>query len=214
MTDPLPLEDVLGIVERRRRRRARVRSVAAPVLSVAAVGVAGLVVAALQSGLDEGRTAPVTPAAPGISALPDAPTEPGIRTEPDARTEPDTGTEPAPVLDPYLRPDFLPALADLRYYDAGDPDAVDRAATDAEQLSRLWELELYPAAKAVLAQAAVAKMPIDLTDPQGDEAMAARFAAAGFTEADADRLARAWETDRRTARIVGGVLVTAELLRG
>jgi hypothetical protein len=202
MTDPLPLQDVLGIVERRRRRRARVRSVAAPVLSVAAVGVAGLVVVALQSGPDEGRTAPVVPAAPGISALPTPP------TAPDARTE------PAPVLDPYLRPDFLPALADLRYYDADDPDAVDRAATDAEQLSRAWELELYPAARAVLAQAAVAGVPIDLTDPQGDEAMAARFAAAGFTDADADRLARSWETNRRTAQIMGGVLVTADLLRG
>lgn len=193
MTDPLPLEDVLGIVERRRRRRARVQATVGPVLSVAAVGVAGLVVVAVQAGPGREEPAPLTPAAPGISTLPEV--------------------APGPALEPaYLTADFLPGLVTLLDYDAEDEDDVARVYADATELARVWELEPYPGAKAVLAKAAVGGVPVDPADPQGDEAMADRFTGAGFTEADAEELARAWETDPRTARIVGGVLVAGGYL--
>ena len=199
MTGPLPLDDVLRIVERRRRRRARVRDAAGPALSVAAVGVAGLVVVALQSGSAEEA---LTPAAPPISALPTA------------GATPTTGDGPPSFAPGYLEPGFLPALADFLFSAAEDEDDVDRRSSDAEELSRAWGLELNPAAKAVVAKAELTGVPVDPADRSGDDALVDRFAEAGFTDADADELAAAWRTDERTARVVGGLLVEAGYAEG
>lgn len=210
MTGPLPLDDVLRIVERRRRRRARVRDAAGPALSVAAVGVAGLVVVALQSGSAEEA---VTPAAP-ISALPTA----GALSTPAQPTDAPPTAGPGdgpPSFDPgYLEPGFLPALADFLFSASADDADADRRFSDAEELSRAWGLDLYPAAKAVVAKAALTRVSIDPGDRSGDDALVEGFAAAGFTDADADELAAAWETDERTARVVGGLLVEAGYAQG
>lgn len=202
MTGPLPLDDVLRIVERRRRRRARVRDAAGPVLSVAAVGVAGLVVVVLQSGPAEDAR---TPAAPPISVLPtDAPPADG--------SPPGDGS---PSFDPaYLEPGFLPALADFLFSGSADDDEADRRLSDAEELSRAWGLDLYPAAKAVVAKAALTGVSVDPADRSGDDVLVDGFAAAGFTDADAEELATAWRTDERTARVVGGLLVEAGYAEG
>lgn len=205
MTGPLPLDDVLRIVERRRRRRARVRDAAGPALSVAAVGVAGLVVVVLQSGQAEEA---VTPAAP-ISALPTA----GALSTPAPPTA-GPGDGP-PSFDPgYLEPGFLPALADFLVSGTGDEDEIDRRFSDAEELSRAWGLDLHPAAKAVVAKAELTGVSIDPADRSGDDALVEGFAAAGFTDADAEELAAAWRTDERTARVVGGLLVEAGYAEG
>ena len=199
MTGPLPLDDVLRIVERRRRRRARVRDAAGPALSVAAVGVAGLVVVALQSGpADE----VLTPAAPPISVLPTP------------AAAPTAGDGPPSFAPGYLEPGFLPALADFLFSGSADDDDADRRFSDADELSRAWGLDLYPAAKAVVAKAALTRVSIDPGDRSGDDALVEGFAAAGFTDADADELAAAWRTDERTARVVGGLLVEAGYAEG
>lgn len=204
MTDPLPLEDVLGIVERRRRRRARVQGAVAPALSVAAVGVAGLVVVAVQAGPDR-----AVPAAPGVS---DLPVPPPVAAAPPATPTTRPG---APPVDPgFLRPDFLPALALTLTQSATSVGEPDRALTDAEDLARVWGLGLDPAAKAVVAKAGLTGVPVDPRDAQGDDVLADRFAEAGFTSADAAALAEVWRTDPRTAAVVGGLLVEAGLAGG
>ncbi len=188
---PLPLDEVLGIVERRRRRRARTRAVAAPALSVAAVGVAGLVVVALQSGSD-------APPALTPAALPPSPTV-SARPVPPTTSAPPAG--PVLPVDPgWLEADFLPVVAE---YAVGDA----RLAADAEELARTWGIPEGPGAGAIVVKADWNAVPIDPTDPTGDDALADRFAEAGYTAASAAELARAWDTDTRTAEVMGGLLV-------
>lgn len=186
---PPSLDDVMGIVERRRHRRARIRKAAAPALSAAAVvGVAGFVVAAVQAGSD------VSPAAPGVSALP-------------APSATPTPTDPPPSVDPgYLVPNYLGGL--LSSLTAADGETEhSRRYDDAVEMERSWDVPAWPAAKVVLAKAEVTGVEVDPTDPGGDDVLVERFAAAGYSAADAAELAEAWETDPRTAQVVGGLLM-------
>lgn len=188
MSDPLPLQDVLEIVERRRRRRARVQTAAGSALAVAGAGVAGLIVVVLQSG-----PADLVPAAAPVPTLP---TVAALSAGP-------------PPFDPgYLQPDYLGQLADSLFASASEAQA-QRSVDDAATMAAAWDIELYPASKAVLAKAALTGTAVDPADPTGDDELVSRFEEAGYTDADAAELAAAWGTDTRTAKIVGALVAEA-----
>jgi hypothetical protein len=209
MTDPgrpLPLQDVYAIVERRRRRRARTRAIVAPAAAVGAAGVAALVVVAVQAGGNQPAPAGAPPAALATSPA-------------TATTEPTTGaptpaprtTTPRPTAPPFspgwLSADLLPGLASSLFDrpDAEQTRLLDEAAT----LASAWGVPMYPAAKAVVAKADALGTRIDPTDRTGAEKLINRFEAAGYTEDYAAELARAWDTDPRTAEIVGALVLEA-----
>lgn len=227
---PLPLDEVLGIVERRRRRRARTRAVAAPALSVASVAAAGAIVAALQAGGD-GPPA-LTPAAPPpaasapASAPPSAPPSAPVSASesapesalPSAPPVPSSTAAPAiggPPIDPgWLDPGLLPGLASTiapEYRADGD---AQRLAADAEELARVWDVEASAGAGAIVVKADLNGEPIDPADPAAGDALVDRFTGAGYTGADAEQLARVWGTDARTAAVMAGLLVELDLLDG
>ncbi len=193
---PLPLSEVLEIVERRRRQRARTGAIAGSALAVGAAGMAGLIVVGLQAG-----PSGVTPAAP--------PPAPALVTA-TPTTAPTTAPVPAalpPPFDSYRDPDFLANLADA-YPQFPEPDQ-DRILGDAAELAEVWGLEHYPAAKAVAVKAEGTGTGIDPGDPRNADELVGRFERAGYTERDADELARAWATDPRTAKIVGALVLEA-----
>lgn len=215
---PLPLDEVLGIVERRRRRRARTRAVVAPALSVAGVAAAGAIVAALQAGGD-GPPA-LTPAAPppAASAPASAPVSAPVSALPSAPPVPSSTAAPAiggPPIDPgWLDPGLLPGLASTiapEYRADGD---AQRLAADAEELARVWDVEASAGAGAIVVKADLNGEPIDPADPAAGDALVDRFTGAGYTGADAEQLARVWGTDARTAAVMAGLLVELDLLDG
>lgn len=187
---PLPLSDVLDIVERRRRRRARAQTAAGSTLGIAAAGIAGLIVVTLQSDRD---AVPASPRPPAVSPL--------------ATPTPDSSSNSAPPpLDPvFLDPDYLTSAADSIVTDASRRPGHEVA--DAYALADAWDLELYPGAKAVVAKADAVGDDIDPRDPQGDEKLVSRFEQAGYTDDDAAELAQVWNTDSRTAKIFAALLI-------
>jgi hypothetical protein len=192
MNDPqraLPLSDVLDIVERRKRRRARVQTAAGSTLGIAAAGIAGLIVVTLQSDRDAVPAGPRPSAASSVSTPTPSPLSSGARP-----------------LDPvYLTPGYLTSVADSVVRGTGD--RRERQLADASALADAWDLELYPGAKAVVAKADVTGVDIDPRDPEGDEKLVSRFERAGLTDADAAELAQAWTTDDRTAKIFAALLI-------
>ena len=201
MTDPrrpLPLQDVYAIVESRRRRRARVRAIATPAAAVGAAGVAALVVVAIQAG----GGAPATPAAAPPAALATSP------TTPPRPTTPATPATTAPPFDEgWLHEGYLPGLANS-VFDRPDAEQAQLLA-EADTLAGAWGVPLYPAAKAVVAKADTLGTRIDPADRHGADKLISRFEAAGYTEDYAKQLARAWNTDPRTAEIVGSLVIEA-----
>jgi hypothetical protein len=79
----------------------------------------------------------------------------------------------------------------------------------ADTLARAWGVPMYPAAKAVVAKADTTGTRIDPTDRRGADKLINRFQAAGYSEDYAKQLARAWNTDPRTAEIVGALVIDA-----
>jgi hypothetical protein len=197
MNDPqraLPLSDVLDIVERRKRRRARVQTAAGSTLGIAAAGIAGLIVVTLQSDRDAVPAGPRPSAASSVSTPTPSPLRSGARP-----------------LDPvYLTPGYLTSVADSLVTGPGvtvSGRRQDRVIADAYALADAWGLDLYPDAKAIVAKAEVTGVDIDPRDPEGDEKMVSRFERAGLTDADAAELAQAWTTDDRTAKIFAALLI-------
>jgi hypothetical protein len=187
---PLPLSDVLDIVERRRQRRARARSVAGSTFGVAAAGIAGLIVVTLQSDRDAVPAGPRPPAASAVAT----PTP-----------DPPTSSAPPPLDPVYLTPGYLTSVADSVVTGTGHQHA--RQIADAQALADAWGLALYPDAKAVVGKADVVGDDIDPRDPRGDEELVSRFEQAGLTDDDAAELARAWTVDDRTAKIFAALLI-------
>lgn len=181
---PLPLSAVLEIVERRRRRRSKAQTLAGSALGVAAAGIAGLIVVTL-------RSEPAVPVA--------GPRPPAVSS----------AAAPPPFDPAYLSGDYLTGLADSILTGGTDPQHV-RQVHDAYALSEAWGLELYPAAKAVAAKAALTGTVIDPRNPEGDDELVSRFEEAGYTDDYAADLAEAWMTDSRTAKIVGALVIDAE----
>jgi hypothetical protein len=208
MTDPrrpLPLPDVYAIVESRRRRRAKVRAIATPAAAVGAAGVAALVVVAIQTGAGT----PAAPAASPPAALATSPTMPA--TTPATTLPEPTPAAPTTAAPPFdagwLHADFLPGLAGSVF---NRPDAEQAQLLDqADTLARAWGVPMYPAAKAVVAKADTTGTRIDPTDRRGADKLINRFQAAGYSEDYAKQLARAWNTDPRTAEIVGALVIDA-----
>jgi hypothetical protein len=192
MNDPqraLPLSDVLDIVERRKRRRARVQTAAGSTLGIAAAGIAGLIVVTLQSDRDAVPAGPRPSAASSVSTPTPSPLRSGERP-----------------LDPvYLTPGYLTSVADSVVTATGS--RRERQLADAYALADAWDLDLYPDAKAIVAKAEVTGVDIDPRDPEGDEKMVSRFERAGLTDAEAAELAQAWTTDDRTAKIFAALLI-------
>jgi hypothetical protein len=205
MTDPrrpLPLPDVYAIVEHRRRQRARRRAIVAPAAAVGAAGVAALVVVVIQAG-----GTPPAPAAAPPAALATSPTAP--TTAPTTvPTTPAAARATAPPFDrSWLDPDLLPGLANSLF---DRPDAEQtRLLDEAGTLASTWGVPMYPAAKAVVAKADALGTRIDPTDRNGADKLINRFEAAGYTEDYAVELARAWDTDPRSAEIVGALVIEA-----
>lgn len=201
---PLPLSAVLDIVERRRRRRSRVQTVAGSALGVAAAGIAGVIVVTLRPDPAEVPAAarpPVTSSAPAAA--------PPAVAAPSGRLPADPSPGAPPPFDPaYLEPGYVEGLADSILTGGSDPEQARRVA-DAQALADAWGLELYPAAKAVAAKAGLTGVDIDPRDPDGDEELVSRFEQAGYTDEYAAELAAAWSTDSRTAKIVGALVVEA-----
>lgn len=195
---PLPLTDVYDIVERRRRRRTRNRAVVAPAAAVGAAGLAGLLVVVIQSG---GTPAAAPPAAPP-AALASSPSPP-VPTVALVPTAPPT---PAPPFRrAWLQADLLPELADALF---------DRPETEQEQLldqasdlAGAWGVPMYPTAKAVVTKADVLGTPLNTSDPHGADKLISRFEGAGYTDEYAAELARAWDTDPRSAEIMGALVL-------
>lgn len=188
MNDPLPLQDVLEIVERRRRRRVAVRSVAGSALAVAGVGAVGLVVAVLQSGASAPSPAGPAPSLSSPGRLP-------------------VSAAPPPPFDPaVLRSDYLTGLAG-QLFAVGPEAQAQKRLNDAGVMAVAWDIGLYPESKAVIAKADLARIAIDPADPNGDDELVGRFESAGYTDADAAELAAAWGTDVRTAKVFGGLIV-------
>jgi hypothetical protein len=204
---PLGLGEVYDIVERRRRRRTRNRAVVAPATAVGAVGLAGLLVVAIQAGGTPGA-APAAPPGGPSAALATAPTPPTSLSPPVPTVAP-APTAPAttaPPFDPaWLDADYLPSLADSVF---GRPAAEqDRLLGEATVLAHAWGVSLYPTAKAVVAKADGLGTPLNATDPHGADKLISRFEGAGYTEEYAAELARAWNTDPRSAEIVGALVI-------
>jgi hypothetical protein len=209
MTDPnrpLPLQDVYAIVERRRRQRARNRAIVAPAAAVGAAGLAGLLVVAIQTG-----ATPAAPAAapPSLSSSPSPSPSAALAAPPTgapATTPPVSRT--APPFDPdWLRPDLLPGLASALF---DRPDAEQaQLLSDAADLSAAWEVPFYPTAKAVVTKADLMGATVSSADPRGADKLISRYRAAGYTDEYAAELAAAWDTDPRSAEIVGGLVVQA-----
>jgi hypothetical protein len=193
MNDPqraLPLSDVLDIVERRGRRRARAQTAAGSTLGIAAAGIASLIVVTLQNDRDAVPAAPRPPAASAMAT----PTP-----DPPAPSAP-------PPLDPvYGTPDYLTSVADSVV--TGTGRRHDRQLVDADALADAWGLDLYPDAKAIVGKADVVGFDIDPRDPDGDEELVSRFERAGLTDEDAAELAQTWTVDPRTARLFAALLL-------
>jgi hypothetical protein len=199
MTDPgrpLPLQDVYAIVEQRRRQRARRRAVIAPAAAVGAAGVAALVVVVIQAG-----GGPLTPAAGHPVPLATSP----VTTAPSATTPAAPRTTAPPFDEGWLDPAFLPDLAGSVFDRTDSTRLLDEAST----LSAAWGVPMYPTAKAVVAKADALGVRIDPTDRNGAQKLINRFEAAGYTEEYAQELARAWDTDPRSAEIVGALVIEA-----
>jgi hypothetical protein len=187
---PLPLSDVLDIVERRRRRRVRAQRAAGSTLGIAAAGIAGLIVVTLQSDRDAVPAAQHPPAA-SATATP--------TPDPPAPSAP-------PPLDPvYGTPDYLTSVADSVV--TGSGSRHDRQLVDADALADAWGVDLYPDAKAIVGKADVVGFDIDPRDPDGDEELVSRFERAGLTDEDAAELAQTWTVDPRTARLFAALLL-------
>jgi hypothetical protein len=186
---PLPLSDVLDIVERRRRRRARAQTAAGSTLGIAAAGIASLIVVTLQNDRD---AVPASPRPPAVSLA--------------TPTNPSSSAAPPPLHPSYLAPDYLTATAE--WVVTGTGGRHDRQVADAYALADAWGLELYPDAKAIVAKADIdTSIDIDPRDPDGDEKMVSRFEQAGYTDEDAAQLAQIWNTDSRTAKIFAAFLI-------
>lgn len=193
---PLPLRDVLDIVERRRRRRARATAVGGTALAVGAAGVAGAIVVALQNG-----PGPVTSAAPPSSVLVTA--DPTIPPAPTGQPPATARSAPVPdAFDPYARPDYVTGLG----YTGAQSGAADRAT----EMAEAWGVPYFPDAKAVIAKADLTGTAIDPSDPAGDDELISRFAEAGYTDEDAQALAEVWGTSPHTARVLGALVLEAE----
>lgn len=198
MTDPhrpLPLHDVLDIVERRRRRRARAASVGGMAAAVGAAGAAGLIVVVLQDG-----PAPVTSAAPPSALVPADPTIPPAPSGQPPSTARSTSVPDA--FDPYARPDYVTEL--------GHTGARSGAAERATEMAEAWGVPYFPDAKAVIAKADLTGTAIDPADPAGDDELISRFEEAGYTDQDAEDLAEAWGTSPHTAKVLGALVLEAE----
>jgi hypothetical protein len=192
---PLPLQDVFDIVERRRRQRARVRAVAGPAATVAAAGMAGVLVLVLQAAPDQTAPAAGPPAPPAALAVPS--------------TGPTTTAAAAPPFDPRdLRPDFLPDLAD-GIFDFPSEDDRARISEQTTAIEGAWDLPFYPEAKAIAVKAQQTGTPLIVDSPRGADVLVSGFERAGYTDADAAELAAAWGTDERTAKIVGVLVAQA-----
>jgi hypothetical protein len=202
MTDPgrpLPLADVYAIVEQRRRQRARRRAIVAPAAAVGAAGVAALVVVVIQTG-----GGPVAPAGAPTVPLATSPTTTSATTAP--RPTPVAPRTTAPPFDEgWLDPDLLPGLAASLFDRKDSTRLLDEAGT----LSSAWGVPMYPTAKAVVAKADALDVRIDPTDRNGAQKLINRFEAAGYTEEYAEELAEAWDTDLRSAEVVGALVIEA-----
>jgi hypothetical protein len=202
--EPLPLRDVYDIVERRRRQRTRNRALIAPAAAVGAAGLAGLLVVAIQSG-----GSPGAPAASPQATVATAPT-----TDPTTELVPTTGPTPtpraktAPPFDAgWLQPDLLPGLANSMF---DGPEAQQtRLLDEATALADAWQVPMYPVAKAVVTKADLLDTPLNSTDPHGADKLIRKFESSGYTADYAAELARAWDTDPRSAEIVGGLVIEA-----
>ena len=201
---PLPLSAVLDIVERRRRRRSRVQTVAGSALGVAAAGIAGVIVVTLRP---DPADVPSAASRPPVTSSAPAAAPPAAAAPPD-RIPTDPSMAPPPFDPAYLEPGFVEGLADSILTGGTNPDHV-RQVDDAIALADAWGLELYPAAKAVAAKAALTRTDIDPHDPDGDDALVRRFEEAGYTDEYAEQLAEAWMTDNRTAKIIGALVIDA-----
>jgi hypothetical protein len=206
MTDPrrpLPLQDVYAIVEQRRRQRARRRAIVAPAAAVGAAGAAALVVVVIQAG-----GTPPAPAAAPPAALATSPHMPATQPTTGASSNPARPTTTAPPFDEsWLDPDLLPGLANS-LFDRSDAEQT-RLLAEASTLASTWGVPMYPAAKAVVAKADALGARIDPADRNGADKLINRFEAAGYTEDYAVELAGAWDTDPRTAEIVGALVIEA-----
>jgi hypothetical protein len=132
---------------------------------------------------------------------------PAPAAAPPGRTGPSRGGPPP--FDPgYLEPGYVERLADSILTGGSDPEH-NRRVDDALALADAWGLQSYPAAKAVAAKAGLTGTDIDPRDPDGDEELVSRFEEAGYTDEYADQLAAAWATDRRTAKIIGALVIDA-----
>jgi hypothetical protein len=204
MTDPrrpLPLQDVYAIVEHRRRQRARRRAIVAPAAAVGAAGVAALVVVVIQSGGN-----PPTPAAAPPATLTTSPTTAPAPITTDPPPAAPRTTAP-PFDESWLSADYLPGLANSLFE---QPDTEQtRLLDEASTLASTWGVPMYPAAKAVVVKADAVGTRIDPTDRKGADKLINRFEAAGYTEDYAVELAKAWDTDPRTAEIVGALVIEA-----
>jgi hypothetical protein len=187
---PLPLSDVLDIVERRRRRRVRAQRAAGSTLGIAAAGIAGLIVVTLQSDRD---------------ALPAAQRPPAASAMATPTPDPPAPSAPPPLDPVYGTPDYLTSVADSVV--TGTGSRHDRQLVDADALADAWGLDLYPDAKAIVGKADVVGFDIDPRDPDGDEELVSRFERAGLTDEDAAELAQTWTVDPRTARLFAALLL-------
>jgi hypothetical protein len=195
---PLPLQDVFDIVERRRRRRSKVRAVVGPTAAVGAAGLTGLIVLVLQIGPERSEPAAQPGGPPAALASSLAPSPPQAALPP----------KPEPFDPADLDRDFLAEVADGV---TSFPEDADRAliGEQATAIEQAWGLEFYPQAKAVAVKALRTGTPLVVDDPSGAEALVNGFERAGYTEQDAAELAAAWGTDERTAKIVGILVAEA-----
>jgi hypothetical protein len=195
---PLPLPEVFAIVERHRRRRARVKAVAAPVVAVGAAGLAGVVVVALQTGGAEVEPAAAPP--PPASLVTAQPEPTGI--------DPARPADPPPFAPDELRPEFLGEVADS-FLELPTEEQRSRVGRQALAIEEAWGLEFHPEAKAVAVKAELTGTPLVVSADSGAQALVNGFERAGYTDEDAAELAAAWGTDERAARIIGVLVAEA-----
>jgi hypothetical protein len=191
---PLPLSEVMRIVDRRRQRRAMVRTATGSALAVAAVGLTGVLAVTLRE-----RGAVEVPAGP-------APVAPTVVARPTPTASPsDAAAGDVPFQFRTLTDEgFVDELADA-LYSVDTPQAeIDAWVAEGDTLSEEWQVPFWEA-KAILELAEIVGEPVDPADPQDAADLVQRFEQR-YTPDDAAALADFWQTDARSAAILGGLI--------